>query len=77
MVEVSKSNRGRRKRGKSRVGESGKDIHLETFHVYFEPRVLLCSMSFVTVSTEYVKRQRGIQYLQKAPLRHSLDTLMT
>lgn len=44
------------------MGGSGKDIQLETFHIYFDPRILLSSMSFVTVSTEYVKRQRGIQY---------------
>lgn len=47
--------------------DSGNDAHLETFRVCFHPRVLLGSLSFLTVSTAYVKRQRGIQHLTESP----------
>lgn len=75
---ISKSNRGRGKRGKPAMGDSGNDAHLETFHVCFQPRVLLGSLSFLTVSTAYVKRQRGIQHLtensSQTCCRHLGDT---
>lgn len=48
------------------MGGSGKDTHLETFRMCFDPRVLLCGMSSVTVSAAYMKRQRGIQHLTES-----------
>lgn len=65
-LHISESEEGRGEKGKPGMGDSEKDTHLETFLMFFDPRVLLHSMSSVTVSTAYVKRQRGIHHLTES-----------
>lgn len=63
---IRKSNRGREKRGKERMGDSGKDTDLEIFRTCLDPRVPLYSMSSVTANTDYMKRPRAICHVPES-----------
>lgn len=75
---ISKSDGGREERGKEWMGDSGKDTHLEIFHMCLDPILYLCTVCLLWQQTQTMWRGRGeFAISQKVPLRHALNTLVT